>query len=171
MNELVGRYQAPVFNFAARMAGNRQNAEDITQETFIKVLKSLPAYKPKNFKSYIYRIARNTVLDHLRKKKSDVSIETEIAISEDDSSELKNLIPDMVTPTPEQSFINSETEETISLLLMRIPFEQRQVFIMREFSEMSFKEIAGACGCSRNTVLSRMQYCLKKLKEMLKEIK
>lgn len=167
MDTLIERYQKPVFNLALRMMGNRHFAEDITQEVLIKVIKSLPSYKPKNFKSYVYKITNNVIYDKMRTQQPSMSIDAEITISGQEVTELRNIIPDMKNPSPEQSLIRTEVEEIINKILMQLPPEQRQVFIMREFSNMSFREIADVCGCSMNTVLSRMQYSIKKLKKLL----
>lgn len=167
MEILIERYQKPVFNFALRLIGDKPNAEDITQETLIKVIKSLPSYKPKNFRSYVYRIASNTAYDKMREQKTAISFDNEFNGEEEDLPGLKEIIPDVSAPQPEQSLIRSETEDLISRMLSRLPYEQRRVFILREFSDLSFKEIAETCGCSLNTVLSRMHYCVKKLKKLL----
>jgi RNA polymerase sigma-70 factor (ECF subfamily) len=169
METLIERYQKQVFNFALGMVGNRHSAEDITQETLIKVMKSLPTYRPKNFRGYIYRIANNTAYDLMRQRKMMVSFESKVMIADNETSELKNLLPDTATLSPEQTLMQAKTEEMLNGMLMRIPYEQRRVFIMREFSDMPFREIADVCGCSLNTVLSRMQYCVKKLKKMIEE--
>lgn len=168
LETLIERYQVALFNFIFRMINSKEEAEDLLQETFLKVIKNLPKFKWKNFKSYLYKIARNTVIDKLRKKNLEVSLEQALYSNCENDCVAESLLIDPQGRTPEEILHQEELKQKLESAIAKLPDEQKQVFLLHEYSGLTFKEIAAITKCSINTVLSRFQYALKKLRSELK---
>lgn len=170
-NILIKRYEKPLFNFIYRLIGNRASAEDIFQEVFLRVIKGIARYRhQKKFASWLYRIANNLIIDTLRKQKREkvISWETKIKESKGESLSLKDTIPDKKY-LPDSHLEREELRNKLEEAIESLPLEQCQVFILREHSQLPFKEIASLLNCSLNTALGRMHYALKNLRSQLKE--
>ncbi|MFH2069890.1 MAG: sigma-70 family RNA polymerase sigma factor [Elusimicrobiota bacterium] len=171
MEIIIKRYQEPLYNFAIRMTGNRHSAEDVTQESFLRAIKSLPYYRHKNFRNYIYKIASNLIIDRYRKKEPVVSIDDPFLMHssnmDDNSITLKDVIPDIETSSPDYIVQKKLMKQKISDAIAGMPEEQRRVFSLRVFSGLSFREISEICGCSLNTALGRMHYAVEKIRKFL----
>jgi|YelNatPaOPRAMG01_1025707.scaffolds.fasta_scaffold147191_2 RNA polymerase sigma-70 factor (ECF subfamily) len=166
---IVNRYQKPLFNFILRMINDRHTAEDILQESFIKLMKNLPNYKPVNFKSYIFKITNNLIYDTLRKKNIEVSIYDKIDPEEENSPSIEEILYNVKEKNPDEIVEINFTREQLESAIALLPYPQRQVFVLHEYSGLSFKEISKMLNCSINTVLARMSYAVKKLRKILKE--
>ncbi len=154
--ELVERFRRPLFGFLRNLAGP-QAAEDIFQEVFVRVLRSASGYEARGKpQSWLFRIANNLALDHIAKEKRRPSIPLEALPSEPAAG-----------GTPLSELERGEACQRLRAALESLPLEQRQVFLMREISGMSFKEVSEALGIPLGTALSRMNYALKKLKKVL----
>lgn len=166
---LVERYEKPLFSFIYRLIGNKTTAEDIFQEVFTRVIKSIPRYRhQKRFANWLYRIANNLIIDTLRKQKKEkiISWETKLKQSSGESLQLKDIIPDK-RYLPDRHLETEEMRKKLEEAIELLPFEQRQVFMLREYSQLPFKEISSLLNCPLNTVLGRMHYALKNLRRRL----
>lgn len=168
---LVRRHRAPVFNFILRFTGNRARAEDILQDTWIKVVRSSSEYEPKaRFKTWLYTIARNLCVDSARKEsyRAAESLEGEGRPGEEGSGPTAaQRVNDDGAAQPDRHAYNREVRPLLEEAVTRLPEEQREVFLLREQSGLSFKEIAEATGTPENTVKSRMRYALDALRKNL----
>jgi len=145
---LVKKYLKPIYSFVYRYVGNSQDAEDITQETFVKVWKNLKKFNPqKSFKTWIFSIAKNSAIDFLRKKKT-------IPFSDE-------IIDTFADPAP---FI---PELSLSTILEKIPSEYRMILFLHYNDHFTFREIAEVLEESINTIKSRHRRGLIMLKKIL----
>ncbi len=162
---LIHRHRAKIYTTIYMFVKDKYLAEDIFQDTFIKIIDSLRAgnYREEGkFLPWALRIAHNLCIDYFRKLKRRPSIVTEdgfdifsvLKISEDNA---------------EQTLIKDQSKKKVRDLLNKLPNEQKEVVILRHYAEMSFKEIAKMTGVSINTALGRMRYALINLRKMVEE--
>jgi RNA polymerase sigma-70 factor (ECF subfamily) len=169
---LLGRHRKPVFNFILRYVGDKETAEDLLQETFMRVIKGADAYKRQaKFTTWLYTIARNLCVDQTRRRKHrrHASLDAPMSASED-SGTLLDVLPGSEMASDRKS-VNKQLHETMQRAIGSLSEEQREVFLMREFLDMPFKQIAEVVGVPENTVKSRMRYALEKLRLELDEYK
>lgn len=153
---LVGRHQARVFGFLVNLAG-RDAADDLFQEVWLRVLKAAPRYQPRGLASaWLVKIARGVALNHLARS-GRVRFDGEEAARD---------VPEP-GPTPAAAAEGRDLRERVSVALAGLPEEQREVFLLRELGGLSFREIAEELGLPLGTVLSRMNYALRKLRKSL----
>jgi RNA polymerase sigma-70 factor (ECF subfamily) len=158
---LVSRYTKPLYNFTFRLTGNPQTAEDLVQETFIKVWKNLKKYDPKHsFKGWIFTIARNTTTDYLRKKKT-VPFS---ALSKDDNSPFEETISDTAT-LPDETLALLEDTNLLEQLLATLPLDYQIVLLLHYQEALTFEEIAEIVDKPPNTVKSWHRRALITLRE------
>ena len=142
--ELIRRYYTSVLRYCKRQCFNLEKAEDLTQETFLKLFKNLSGYKEKGkFKAYLYTIANHLCIDESRKMK-ECSLENEGEIR-DECDELRRI----------------EDKSEVGYLLNVLSPEQREAVILRFGEELSFWEIAKVMGCNMRTAQSRVRNALK----------
>ncbi len=168
---LVRRHRGPVFNFILRFTGNRQRAEDVLQETWLKVVRNAGEYEAKaKFTTWVYTIARNLCVDSARKEsyRQVESLEAPTG-SVEEGRPLSELLPDGAN-SPERGAHNIRLRPLLEAALRALPPEQREVFILREFNGVPFKEIAEVTGVAEPTVKSRMRYALEGLRKRLAEL-
>lgn len=153
---LYSRYRRQVYSYLNKMLpGQSATVDDLYQQTWMKVVDSLPKYRDENrFISYVLRIARNQAIDYLRRAKHEVPVAPEHA-------ERRGRVQ-----APSAEFEHGEIVAAVARALEELPPEQREVFIMRR-QEIPFKEIAEVQGVSINTVLGRMRYALENLRVRL----
>jgi len=166
IEELISRHKNRVFTYILLIVKNQHLAEDIFQDTFIKVIKSLKAgkYQDKGkFVSWVLRIAHNLIIDYYRKQKLQKTLSNDD--SEMDLFNSKKLAEDTVEDTMVQDQIYSE----VRTLLESLPADQRNVVYLRHYCGLSFKEIADQTGVSINTALGRMRYALINMRKMMEE--
>jgi RNA polymerase sigma-70 factor (ECF subfamily) len=174
--ELVGRHKAPLYNFVLRHTRSTSAAEDVTQDTFLRVVQRAAEFKHEaRFTTWLYTIARNLSIDHARKMKHrrHPSLDAAPAASgaaSDDSRALSEVVADL---RPEGQ-VDRAAEWTamrrsIVLAVEALPEDQREVFLLREVANLPFKEIAEVTGTAENTVKSRMRYALERLRMALSE--
>jgi RNA polymerase sigma-70 factor (ECF subfamily) len=165
--ELCQRYQNGVFHYFLRFLGNRQAAEEATQEVFFNVIRAANRYEPKaKFSTWIYRIAHNYGVDCYRRNKIRKMASLDQPHSANSTSTLLDTIVDQNTNTEEET-MDKEIHDTLTQALDALNPDQREVFLMRENMGLSFQEIAKVLGVSTNTAKSRMRYALASLKKML----
>jgi RNA polymerase sigma factor (sigma-70 family) len=161
-DKLFKRYERPLFSFILRFVRDREGAEDLFQQTWMKVIKALPQYEERGtFSSWLFGIANNCCVDNARKKaRSKVDDLT--------SSEGLDRLPNP-HPNPEDTVIKKEQNAWLEQAVEQLPQEQKQVVLMRLFGQLPFKEIARVVNCPLNTVLGRMHYALKNLRKMAEQ--
>src|SRR3972149_1791555 len=170
---LLSRHRKPVFNFILRYVGDRTHAEDLLQEVFLRIIKGADAYQRQaKFTTWLYTIARNLCVDAARRGKHRRAYSLDAPMSAHEGKDGATLLD--VTSDPQQAgvdrqVIGNELHGKLYSAIGKLSDEQREVFLMREFLDMPFKDIADVVGCPENTVKSRMRYALEKLREELEE--
>jgi RNA polymerase sigma-70 factor (ECF subfamily) len=169
---LLGRHRKSVFNFILRYVGDKETAEDLLQETFMRVIKGADAYKRQaKFTTWLYTIARILCVDQTRRRKhrKHASLDAPMGV-DDDSGTLLDVVPSSEMASDRKS-VNKQLYQRLQGAIGALSEEQREVFLMREFLDMPFKQIADVVGVPENTVKSRMRYALEKLRLDLDEYK
>jgi len=155
-SELVRAHSQGVLNVIYRMCGNMQIAEDAAQETFIQAWMRLPSYRPQSsLRNWLYRIGVNTAIDILRKEKRILPG----AVDDLNLTDSK--------PGPESMVISSERTEAVQSAVLSLPDASRAVLVLREFEGLSYQEIAESLEIPVGTVMSRLNYARKLLREKL----
>ena len=163
---LIERHRKKVYNYILMLVKDQQTADDLFQETFIKVIASLRAGRYSEngkFISWVLRIAHNQVIDHFRAQRQDKSV-SEAEAGYDMLGTLR-----FAERTVEDSMVSEQIERDVRKLIELLPAEQREVVMMRYFAGLSFKDIAEQTDVSINTALGRMRYALINLRRMIKE--
>lgn len=163
---LVERHQNKVFSYILSLVRDRQLADDIFQDTFLKIIRTIKAgaYKEEGkFIQFAMRIAHNLIIDHFRKSKrlpmaDAVNKEYDLI----DNAKITDL-------SIEDKIVTEQVYDDIRKMIDFLPDEQREVLTMRMYADMSFKEIADATNVSINTALGRMRYAIINLRKMAKE--
>lgn len=162
---LVDRYQQGVFNLALRMVGHPEDARDITQEAFIRAYRSLTNFRYEaGFKTWLYRIASNACLDHLRRRSRQSAWKAEIP-PEAGGDGLENIPADC--PGPEETLIRREREAAVKRALDSLPESYRLPLVMQHYQKMSYREIAAALDLPEKTVATRLYRAKMQLRELL----
>ena len=164
---LINRHKYKLYNFIYSKVLNKDNAEDLFQETFIKVIKTLKrgVYNEEGkFLPWVMRIAHNLVIDIFRKNKRFPSFD------KNDNFDIFQLIKDE-NPSIERHLIDKQILDDLQKIIIKLPQDQREVIDLRLYKEMSFKEISEATGVSINTALGRMRYAIINLRKLIIENK
>ncbi|MCW4470126.1 sigma-70 family RNA polymerase sigma factor [Flavobacterium sp. MFBS3-15] len=164
---LINRHQSKIYGFIYSKVSDRDIADDIFQDTFIKVIKTLKSnsYNEEGkFLPWVMRISHNLIVDHFRRnKKMPMHRETEefsiFSIMTDNS------------PNIESRIITEQVESDLQRLIEELPEDQKEVLQMRIYQDLSFKEIADLTGVSINTALGRMRYALMNLRKVIEKNK
>ncbi len=163
LERLVDAYRRPLFAFILRMTEGRDDAEEIFQETWFRVIQHRTSYRDRRFKSWLFRIARNLVIDRARKRKFVV----EPSDHAEGTEPLEHRLPDP-KPDPARQVGGRELGHQIRQEVARLPDAQREVYLLRMEAGLSFKEIAKLQQTSVNTALGRMHNAIGKLREALR---
>lgn len=163
---LVNRHQNKVYSYILMLVKDRQLADDIFQDTFLKIIRTIKigAYKEEGkFIQFAMRIAHNLIIDHFRKSKR-------LPIAESPNKDY-NFMDNakMMDPSIEETMITDQIYDDLHKIIEYLPNEQKEVLHMRMYADMSFKDIAGVTNVSINTALGRMRYALINLRKMVKE--
>ena len=161
---LIGRYQKQVYSYILTLVKDKQLADDVFQDTFVKVIQTVKskAYKDDGrFVQFAMRIAHNLVIDHFRKENRIPTVES----SSEDYNYIDN-VP-ITDASVEQGMIIDQVHSDLHRMIAFLPDEQREVLRMRIFDDMSFKDIADITNVSINTALGRMRYALINLRKMM----
>ena len=163
---LINRHRSKVYTYILLTIKNQPLAEDLFQETFIKVIQSLRIGKYRDngrFLSWVIRIAHNLIIDHFRKEKQMNAVSNDDSVV--DLFNSKKLSDDNI----EELIVNSQIKAEIRSLINELPDDQREVVLLRHYGGLSFKEIADQTDVSINTALGRMRYALINLRKLIKE--
>ncbi|HEY9758582.1 MAG TPA: sigma-70 family RNA polymerase sigma factor [Oculatellaceae cyanobacterium] len=168
---LIRRYQNRIYSASYRILGNAEEAEEIVQDTFVKVHQNLDKFKEHaNFSSWLFRISHNLCMDMMRAKQRKnifhlISFDPQASEDENVSFRVGDL-PDE-TPNPAQQLDSEEQERMIAESITKLPDFQRTVLVLHDLEGFSYQEIAEITGASIGTVRSRLHYGRVKLRELL----
>lgn len=160
---LIEKYQQRIFNFIFSKIHDRDLTEDIFQETFFKVIRTLKngVYNEEGkFLPWVMRIAHNLVIDHFRKSNRLPRYES------NDDFDIFQFIGNSEI-SAEDALIDEQIVQDLQRLILELPEDQREVLLMRVYKDMSFKEIAENTGVSINTALGRMRYAVINLRKLI----
>ena len=166
-DELLARNQQKLYNYILFVVRDPELANDVFQETFVKVITQLQEGKYTNsgkFSFWLSRIAHNIIMDTYRQQKSEHIVE---ASQDNDLNKLRT--QDLMETNRENEFVNTQILQDVRHLMDTLPAPQREVVYMRYYQDLSFKEIAESTGVSINTSLGRMRYALINMRRLAKE--
>lgn len=163
-SEVIQRYQGKLFAYLYRLIGDREEAEDLLQDVFIKVFKNLNNYDAeRKFSSWIYRIAHNEAVNHIKRKYLKKFISWEDVVSSKDKLETS------VEDSPDSSWMRRETVKEVDEAINKLPIKYRQVLVLRYYSDKSYEEIGEILKKPVNTVGTLINRAKKKLYEEIKK--
>ncbi|OQX78231.1 MAG: RNA polymerase subunit sigma-24 [Bacteroidetes bacterium 4484_249] len=167
LEKLISRHQNRIFAYILMIVKNKELADDLFQDTFIKVINTIRAgsYNEEGkFLQWVMRIAHNLIIDHFRKSKR-------IPVIDNSKNEEFNIFDtlNIMEQSVEDRLITEQIHKDVRNLIELLPDEQKEVLFMRHYAEMSFKDIAEVTGVSINTALGRMRYALINLRKLIEE--
>jgi len=166
-SKIMEKYNARIFSYARRYINNNEDAQDITQDIFIKVFKALPNWEPKaTFQTWLYTIARNRCIDHFRAR----SRRTTYSLDDDDE-QIDMPVATSLRSNPERMAREREIGRYIRNALTQLSPKQRDVFILYHYEGLQIKDIAKVLGISEGTVKVHHHRAMKKLNEILGPLK
>lgn len=147
---LCTRYREPIFRLYVQRMGNRDDAADLMQETFLKVYLKLESYNPEfTFGQWIYTIARNAFIDYTRKRRDDISVDSI-------PGGYSSIAPSAEAPTPEESYINNQQRTQLEQYMANMTPRYRRLIELRFFKDYSYEEIAQELGIPIGTVKTQI---------------
>ena len=172
ISEVVEREHSRLRNFIRRRVPDPRDAEDILQDVFYELVEANRLLMPiEHVTGWLFRVARNRIIDLFRKKRPENFSDVAVA-HEDDEGELlrlEDLLPS-VDASPEALYARSVLLDELELAVEELPEEQREVFIAHELEGRSFKQMAAETGVNVNTLLSRKRYAVRHLRQRLQDI-
>ena len=170
ISEVVKRERSRLFSFIRRRVPDPRDAEDILQDVFYELVEANRLLMPiDHVTGWLFRVARNRIIDLLRKRKPESFSDTTVVNEEGDLLQFEDLLPSP-DAGPEALYARHLLLDELELAVDELPHDQREVFVAHEFEGRSFKEIATATGVSVNTLLSRKRYAVLHLRERLQSI-
>ena len=170
---LVRRHQTPLYNFALRHLANAGAAEEVVQDAFMRVVQNASDFRrTSRFTAWLYTIARNLCIDILRKKAQRKHRSLDEPSSPDEAQNQGPTLGERTgdgAPSVERSVLSLEMRSRLVLAISELSDEQREVFLLREISNLPFKDIAKVVDAPENTVKSRMRYALERLQAALSD--
>lgn len=163
---LLNRHKSGIHSYIYFMVRNKELAEDIFQETFVKVIMTIKQGRYTEngkFKAWITRIAHNLVIDSIRQERNENTISND-EVEVDLFNDIK-----LCDGTVEDSLVRRQVLSDVKKLIRHLPDNQREVLEMRYYQDLSFKEIADITGVSINTALGRMRYAILNMRRMAEE--
>lgn len=165
LEKLIRRHKNRIFAYILMIVKEKELAEDLFQDTFIKVINTIRSgsYKEEGkFIQWAMRIAHNLIIDHFRKSKRIPTVENR------DDFDIFERVP-IPVESIEERIITDQIHKDVKKLIDYLPKEQREVLVMRHYGDMSFKDIAEVTNVSINTALGRMRYALINLRKLVDE--
>lgn len=169
---LVKRHEKPLFNFILRSVRQKELAEELLQEAFIRIIRSAASYQEKaKFTTWAYTIARNLCIDRARKYKYRKESSLNRSVGEEGGASLQDLLPDQKAKASSADYDRRIFLGRLEKALESLPEDQREVFVMREVSGLKFREIAEVLNCPLPTIKSRMRYAIEALRDAMASYK
>ena len=166
-NEIVLKYKGKVYNFISRMVASALDAEDLTQETFIRAYLSIRSFQSRaSLNTWLFRIATNLCIDYSRKQKTHIQPSSLSQQTESDDGETEREIPDRAFD-PQRLLVNSELGKMVESALQELPEKLRTVVLLYDMEGLSYEEIAAIVNCPLGTVKSRLFNARTALREKL----
>jgi len=170
ISEVVKREQLRLLNFIRRRVPDPRDAEDILQDVFYELVEANRMLMPiDHVTGWLFRVARNRIIDLFRKKKPERFSDRTVADAEDELLPLEDLLPSP-DAGPEALYARNLLLDELALAVDELPAEQREVFVAHEWEGRSFKELAAESGVSVNTLLSRKRYAVLHLRRRLQGV-
>ena len=164
--KLVNRYQSLVINFCYKMLGNREDAEDIAQETFLRAFAAIGRFQPRaKFSTWLLTIAKNLTLNFIRNERRRIRGVDAVG-SSDETVPVIDLAPSG-NPGPDSVALQNERARYVRGALKELSDTHRTIIVLRDFEGMTYEEIAEIMGCRKGTVKSRLSRAREQLKEVL----
>lgn len=167
ISDVVTREQVQLRNFVRRRVPDPRDVEDVLQDVFYELVEANRLLMPiEHVTSWLFRVARNRIIDLFRKKQPESFSDAAVGENEDDLLRLEDLLPS-ADAGPEALYARNVLLDELEAAIEALPEEQRDVFVAHELEGRSFKEIAAETGVSVNTLLSRKRYAVLRLRERL----
>lgn len=169
-NLLVWRWERPLFGFVHRYVGNAELAEDLVQDTFVRVMRSIGGYSHRGaFSTWLYQVAVNLCKDHLRKKRLPL-----LSLHDDSTSVSGRKVPlkDRIAdegPGPDAGVEAEDRKTLVKRLLDGVSEDQRVVILLKEYQALTFREISEVLDVPENTVKARLYRGLRRMRQQLEE--
>lgn len=163
---LESRYRKQLFAWLVSSLSNRSDAEDLYQDIWLRIIKNAKGFKDVSFKAWMWKIARNRVIDFRRKKKPDLTLDS--TFNEDDQPLVDRI--QSLDPGPASQVETDDLTRRMLAIVDQLPEVQREVFLLRVQSHLSFSEIAESLDIPLNTALGRMHDAMNKVKKQLLEV-
>jgi RNA polymerase sigma-70 factor, ECF subfamily len=164
---IIEKHQQPLFSFVYRFCNDYHQAQDLVQDVFLRLVKMARNYEPRaKFTTYLYTIAHNVCIDHLRRKKRRINVSLSEPVDSKEEITLEDTMKDE-RANPQRDFQQKSFEQALHRAVEDLPPEQREVFLLREQQNLAFDEIARIVGCLPSTAKSRMRYALQSIREKL----
>lgn len=164
LGRLIEQYRRPLFKFLLNMVHDMDLAEEIYQDVWLRAIRNLHRFNGTNMLSWLFKIAHNRMIDHHRKKKPLTPLDS----TSEDGRTLYESLPSS-EPDPAQHVSARDLGTRIAEAVAELPDEQREVFLLRQNANLSFKEIARIQHVSINTALGRMHYAMQHLRDLLQD--
>ena len=170
--ELVRRYGDGVLGYLVKMSRNREQAEDLFQETFKRVHEKAHTYRGSNFKSWLFRIATHVAIDGLRKRKRlrVVSLNQPLDCPGGDCETLEAVAAADDSYDPSEQAERAEQAQKVRQAVASLPARQRATLVLAYYQQLSYREVAATLGCSLGTVKTQMYRALRTLGERLPDV-
>jgi RNA polymerase sigma-70 factor (ECF subfamily) len=165
-NELILRWERPIYVLAYRTIGREEDARDVCQETFLRAFRALPGFRGQaKFSSWLYRIALNLCRDWMRRERRTPTVQApegvnlfDLAVAAEPSESIEDLV------------VRKDLARAVERVMARLPEEQRTAIVLKEFHGLTFREIADVVGCPLSTVKTRLYQGLTVLRRELANI-
>jgi RNA polymerase sigma-70 factor (ECF subfamily) len=171
-SELVRRYGDSVLGYLIRMSGNRQQAEDLFQETFKRVHEKAHTFRGSQFKSWLFTIATRVTIDGFRRRRQlrIVSLNQKLDCEGENCQELSAVAVVENCDDPSQEAIKAEQKEQVRQAIELLPAKQRVTLVLAYYQQLSYREVAAVLGCTIGTVKTQMFRALRTLGQKLPDI-
>jgi RNA polymerase sigma-70 factor (ECF subfamily) len=168
---LVARWEVPLFRFVSRLVERPDDARDVCQETFLRVLDKADAFRDgARFSTWMYQIAVNLCRDQTRRKRRWGRLVVAPSTFEPDAPPHEHAAPESADTNPETALADTERKSAVRDALSRLPREQREVLLLKEYEGLKFRDIADVLGVPESTVKSRMYAGLDAMRSCLTQI-
>jgi len=170
--ELVRRYGDGILGYLIRMSGNREQAEDLFQETFKRVHEKAHTFRGPQFKGWLFRIATNVALDGIRRSKHNkaISLNQQLDYDNPNSEQLGEVVTADNSCNPSEQASKAEQTEQVRRAIRSLPSRQRATLVLAYYQQLSYTDVAEVLGCSIGTVKTHMFRALRSLADKLPEI-